>query len=90
MIRGAQKKVIVIKTADSEIFEEAYFVLRRDRESNRGDMVNEANKLVEGLEESEKREKKALLLGRLSSIAFMIFGGGIGALAVSAVLLFVA
>ena len=47
MIRGAQKKMIVVKTGDSRLFEEAYFVLRREYEGG-GDMVAEANRLIEG------------------------------------------
>ena len=47
MIRGAQKNMIVIKTADSEVFEEAYFVLRRERHSRDKDIVKEANRIIE-------------------------------------------
>ena len=33
MIRGAQKRMIVLKTASSRYFDEAYFVLRREIEA---------------------------------------------------------
>ena len=47
MIKGAQKKMIVVKTGDSAIFEEAYFVLRRESAADEADMVKEANKIIE-------------------------------------------
>ena len=31
MLRGAQKQMIVIRTHDSRLFEEAYFVVRKPR-----------------------------------------------------------
>ena len=30
MLKGAQKQMIVVRTGDSEYFDEAYFVLRRE------------------------------------------------------------
>ena len=49
-VRGYQKKVIFIKNAGSNFFEEAYFVLKDD-EKNRifshATMVSEANKIIE-------------------------------------------
>lgn len=48
MIRGAQKKMIVIRTHDSRVFEEAYFVMRRDTEASVGDsdMLTEADRII--------------------------------------------
>ena len=46
MLKGAQKKMIVVRTKDSRLFEEAYFVMRKDTpESSRdsGDILWEAN-----------------------------------------------
>ena len=50
MLRGAEKRMIVVRTRDSRLFEEAYFVVRP--EADRGDrgesnMVWEANRLLE-------------------------------------------
>ena len=47
MIKGAQKKVVVVRTGESEIFEEAFFVLRDGGERTRGDMIAEANRIIE-------------------------------------------
>ena len=50
MLKGAQKRMIVIRTRDSRLFEEAYFVMRRDlpdSDTRRSDMLWEANRIVE-------------------------------------------
>ena len=46
MIKGAQKRMIVIRTADSSIFEEAYFVVRGGETRESGDMIAEANRII--------------------------------------------
>lgn len=84
MLKGAQKRMIVVKTADSEIFEEAYFVVRGGVERSKPDMVLEANRIIDGCSEKrkEKRRRDARIL-LLPLICFMIgtlFGGGIAAL----------
>jgi hypothetical protein len=49
-LKGCQKNVIMLKGTDSEIFEEAFFVLRRDVELDgkvgKSDMVNEAQRIL--------------------------------------------
>ncbi len=84
MLKGAQKRMIVVKTADSDIFEEAYFVVRGGVERSKPDMVLEANRIIDGCSEKrkEKRRRDARIL-LLPLICFMIgtlFGGGIAAL----------
>ncbi|MBQ7173603.1 MAG: hypothetical protein IJR88_05770 [Clostridia bacterium] len=47
-IRGAQKQVIVVKTEGSRLFEEAYFILRRELPTSRPDkkaILGEAEKI---------------------------------------------
>lgn len=48
MIRGAQKKMIVVRTHDSRVFEEAYFVVRPDRDPppEESDMLSEATRII--------------------------------------------
>lgn len=59
MIKGAQKKMVVVRTHDSKIFAEAYFVMRRDTSDgmrgdndsdngngNDNDIVAEANRII--------------------------------------------
>ena len=55
MLRGSQKRMIVVRTRDSRVFEEAYFVMRREaagsgvgnRDDDELDMLWEANRILE-------------------------------------------
>ena len=50
MLRGAKKNMIVVRTRDSRVFEEAYFVMRRDSGQaavDEADMLWEANRILE-------------------------------------------
>ena len=50
MIRGAEKRMIVVRTRESRVFEEAYFVVRHDATGNNTselDMLREANRIIE-------------------------------------------
>ena len=85
MIKGAQKKMIVLRTHNSRMFEEAYFVMRHDAEDNQdvGDILGEANRIIEGsLEDwpSEKPKKNPLrhrVRCWLMFLAGVVCGGGI-------------
>ena len=59
MIKGCQRKVIVVKGDDESVFECAYFVLKNSPESlncKEEDMVAEANRIIE--ENEGKKEIK--------------------------------
>ncbi len=51
MLKGCQKNVIMLRGTDSEIFEEAFFVLKRDAELDgklrENDMITEAKRILE-------------------------------------------
>lgn len=50
MIRGAEKRMIVVRTRESRVFEEAYFVVRHNVPGNAAnalDMLREANRIIE-------------------------------------------
>jgi len=50
MLRGAKKNMIVVRTRDSRMFEEAYFVMRRERgtaTADDPDILWEANRILE-------------------------------------------
>lgn len=78
MLRGAQRNMIVVRTRDSRMFEEAYFVIRRDRGLSsvaESDMLWEANRILEkavlptpAVEVSGKRR------GRLRSFLWFLAG----------------
>lgn len=81
MLKGAQKKMIVVKTGDSKVFEEAYFVIRSDALCPGGDMVGEANKIIDrcGAQKKDRRINR-LSLPLISLCSFMggsLFGGAI-------------
>ncbi len=66
MIKGTQKKMIVLKTSDSALFEEAYFVVRHDGVAKGEDMIAEANRIIECCgnkrREHNRISKKSILL----------------------------
>lgn len=50
MLRGAEKRMIVVRTRDSRMFEEAYFVVRPEADRagrDEMDMLWEANRILE-------------------------------------------
>lgn len=50
MLKGAQKKMIVVRTRDSRMFEEAYFVMRNggNPADAQRDMLIEAYRIIDG------------------------------------------
>ena len=88
MLRGAEKRMIVVRTRDSRMFEEAYFVVRP--EADRGvkdetDMLWEANRILAsqingGKEDISLREDPSLprfgLLQGLIWFTLGLFTGG--------------
>ena len=48
MVRGCQKKIVYLKNTGSEVFDEAYFVVRDGALANKSecDMVEEANRIL--------------------------------------------
>jgi hypothetical protein len=76
MLKGAQKKMIVIKTEDSMLFEEAYFVIRRGADTRGGSIVEEANRIIENCGCHDKKKKK---LGKKEIVTWVsVFLGGSG------------
>ena len=76
-LKGTQKRMIAIKTGDSEIFEEAYFVLRANIDNGSKDIIAEAEKLIESKQvDSEKKDKIALSRGKVAAICLISFFAG--------------
>ena len=83
MIKGVQRKMIVVKTDNSNVFETAYFVLRSDSDKEKNDALNmleEANRIVnEGNEEKKSKKEKKKRYGRFAAFCIFwlgaIFGG---------------
>ena len=50
MVRGCQKKIIYLKNTDSEVFDEAYFIVSdkaSDEKIEEYDMIEEANRILD-------------------------------------------
>ena len=88
-MRGYQKKIVCLKNTGSSVFEEAYFVIKEDREENKKDFskkrdfIKEANRIIE--ENTDfyfyKRKREKIFKNAI------IFG--VGFLSASLMLLFV-
>jgi hypothetical protein len=78
MLKGAQKKMIVIKTEDSSLFEEAYFVIRRGAEARGGSIVEEANRIIESCGCYDRKRKKPSRKEVVMWAATFLGGSGIG------------
>ena len=85
MLRGTQKHMIVVRTRNSPLFEEAYFVMRRDAdklEADRPDMLWEANRIIENSLPCSQEETKTCIpwkrIGQgLWFVLGSLFGSGI-------------
>jgi len=85
MIKGCQKKIIYLKNTDSGIFDEAYFVLRRDGDADRfgeADMVSEAKRIIEGasIERACGKRKTHVWFFSMGALAATVFFAIIGVL----------
>ena len=66
MLKGTQRKVIVLKDTKSGIFDEAYFIVKNSADSKNlttDDMVSEANRIIDASvtgKYDEKRSEKLL------------------------------
>ncbi len=80
MIRGAQKKMIVVRTHDSRVFEEAYFVVRPDRDPppEESDMLSEAHRIIHrstaGVSVPLPSPRPSRIKARLISLAWFLGG----------------
>ena len=82
MIKGIQKQMIMIKTPKSRIFEAAYLVLRRDadNEPEEKEMIEEANKIVDGICRSSAQKHKEKRRAKAKRIALFLSGTLVGGL----------
>ena len=58
MLKGCQKKIVFLKDTGSDVFEEAYFVIKPEYDSmNKDDIVCEATRIANGI--CQERNGKA-------------------------------
>ena len=78
MVRGCQKKIIYLKNSGSDIFEEAYFVIKsniRYEEISECDMIEEANRIIEEsfcTEENDRLSKRTLSFIKKTALPFLL------------------
>lgn len=81
MLKGAQRRMIVLKTQDSRVFEEAYFVMRTDTSASGEDMVSEANRIIENCLDKRRsgagRARAKVIAPICAFIGGTLFGGGL-------------
>ena len=61
MLKGTQRKVIVLKDTQSGIFDEAYFIVKKSADSKNlttNDMVMEAERIIKLSASGERETKK--------------------------------
>lgn len=88
-MRGCQRRVLYIKKTDSPIFEEAYFFLRKEGEAceiNEGDMVMEANRIIEENIGMKRRAVRKAFSAK--EIALFFIGYLVGAIAIMLIFAF--
>jgi len=93
-IKGAARQMIVLRCGDSEMFETAYFVVKPGSRGRirGGDMLREANRIVEENSFSVKAKKKYGAVRRLRlklfALGTLCGGGTVGAVWIAVSLLF--
>ncbi len=89
MIKGIQRNMVVLKNTESRVFEEAYFVLRddRDRGMKKSDMIAEANRIITEnlIGPDRKNDKTKAKRERRLKLVFFLLGILCGALLGTAV-----
>ena len=85
MIKGCQRKIILLNGSESSLFESAYFVLKKNAESGKAshtDMVREANRIIERslpeniLRINRRKKARSILCGAAVFLCGALFGGG--------------
>lgn len=85
VLKGCERRVLQIKSPKSELFEEAYFILKpQSAEVNDADMVEEAEKLLKTMTVNKRRFSISLSSDDvwvfLAGVMLAIVLGAIGAL----------
>ena len=80
MLKGFNRRVVVMKNPDSKIFDEAFFVVKENAifDKREKSPVETAKKIIRDLERegSGKRERKALEVTK--AIIFLLLGAALG------------
>lgn len=78
MIKGCQKSIIFLKNTGSELFDEAFVVVKSSApQKKERDIVNEASRLINGLDDTKATKKKTGIIPFLSGL---LLGAGVSVL----------
>ena len=96
MIKGCEKRVVWLRNTESDIFEQAYFILSeasRGKSCTESDIVAEAKRIIGRTpvsgwwEEAEPETKKRRHPSALVKFAFFVLGFSIGAIPLALLLI---
>ena len=70
-MRGCERKIILLKGTESQMFDEAYFLVRRDFESRRSEeIMKEAERIID--RNTTRRRSSKYLFALLFSFGFLL------------------
>lgn len=84
MLKGLNRSVIVVRTDRKSRFEAIYFVLKKGNGSDRGDIIKEANQIINETSYQTTSKKR---FPTVRSLLLLLGGAVIGALCSTAVAL---
>ena len=92
MLKGAQKRMVVLRTATSSHFESAYFILKDDAPGDEGgqgpSMLEEANRILDqSFVPPSRGQHRGRTFSRKQALLLFLFGFLIGALLGALILL---
>lgn len=92
-IKGAARQMVVLRCVDSEMFETAFFVIKPGRKNHGrgGDMLREANRIVEANSIPDRSARVARLKRfkiKLFALGVLAGGGAVGAVWLAMTLIF--
>lgn len=74
MLRGCKRNMIVLHGTGSDLFEEAYFIVREEAGArSEGDMLKEAERILDRSREGRKAPSR----GKLVAASLSFLGGGL-------------
>ena len=78
MIKGCHKNIVFLKDTGSDLFEEAYFILKPNaRDKKNADIISEATKIVNSLDDGNKKKGRWKIGKLVSFFVGAIIGSGI-------------
>lgn len=82
MIKGLERKMMLLKSTNSKYFDEAYFIMKDDISLyDEGEILREAEKIMfsaETCKRIKKSNKRNVLKAFLFSVLCLVIGFGIG------------